>query len=107
MAASYPERDGQQSPKCCELTYKDQALFRSLKSTLYSAFYFVIVGCPDGSAAALTGLVLELVYRAFVALEIVQPGFEYFSLVAGLVAFVALFAYRAAIYSIRKKRSNR
>lgn len=90
-------------PRCYELTYKDQPLFRSLKS----AFYVAIVGCSDGLAAALTGLILEVVYRTCVALEILQSGFEYFSLVTGLVAFVALFTYRSALYYIKQKRGNR
>jgi len=75
--------------------------------SLKSAFYVLIVGCPDGLAAGLTGLLLELGYRTCVAVEILNSGYEYFSLMAGLAAFIALFIYRAARHYIRTARSNR
>ena len=73
---------------------------------LKAASYIAIVGCPDGLAAALTGLLMELLYRVCVALEILNPGFEYFALLAGFGTFVCLLTYRTVLYFIKIKQPD-
>ena len=77
-------------------------MFKTLKSGLY----VVVVGCPDGLAAAITGLVMELVYRASVALKYLEPGYEYLSVAAGFTVFVSLFVYRTILYFHKQNRGS-
>lgn len=76
-----------------------------LGKSIKAGALFVLLVCPDGIAAAITGLVLELLYRVSVHVKYLEPGYEYFSAFAGAGALVALLAARVVRYWFRQRKS--
>ena len=64
---------------------------------------FILLVCPDGVAAALTGIAIEVIYRAGVHYGYLQTGFEYFAVAVGVGALVLLLGARVIRYLLIAK----